>query len=61
MPMLNFIDETYTARITAGETPVAMWAVVDTALGHTVLETSSCSNCSSESLAGTLVDVTATG
>ena len=47
MPVLNYSDETYTVRITVDETPNAMWAIVDTAMAHTVLETTSCASCGS--------------
>jgi len=61
MPMLNYIDQTYTVRITANEDPNVMQAVVDTAMAYTVLETDACSNCASDSdaLAGTVLTVSA--
>lgn len=45
MPILNQTDETYTVRITVDETPSAMWAIFDTAMADTVLETTDCSDC----------------
>lgn len=58
MPMLNFIDETFTVKITTGSAantaPNYMQAVVDTALAYTVLETTVCTDCSSDLTEGGL-------
>ena len=45
MPALNFYDETFVIRITVDETPTEMWALMDTGLGHTVLQTANCADC----------------
>ena len=45
MPVLNYLDETYTVRITVGENSNEMWAVFDTAMSETVIETTSCTSC----------------
>jgi len=47
MNVLNFYDEVMTFQITVDETPNAMQAVVDTGLGHTVIETTACADCAS--------------
>jgi len=45
MQVLNYFDELYTIHIAVTETPKSMWVVVDTGLGNTVLETTSCALC----------------
>lgn len=45
MPLLNLQDETFTFRVTVDETSTDMYAVVDTSLGYTVIETTGCTNC----------------
>lgn len=45
MPMLNFIDESFMARITVSGSNTEMWAIVDTGLAFTVLETTDCATC----------------
>lgn len=57
--MLNYIDETYTVRITADDTAVAMQAIVDTAMAYTSLETTDCADCVADNAAeaGSEIDV----
>ena len=47
MPVLNIADEAYTVRVTAGENNTGIQAIIDTSLGHTVIETTACTNCAS--------------
>ena len=60
MPMLNYIDETYTVRVKADETGVVMQAIVDTAMAYTALETTDCTDCvaNNDALAGNELDTT---
>ena len=45
MTVLNWYDEIYTFQISVGETPTTMQATLDTAMAHTVIETTDCSAC----------------
>lgn len=47
MPVLNFVDKTFTIRITVTEAPDEMRAMLDTSMSDTVIQTTDCSNCSS--------------
>ena len=53
MPMLNYIDTTYTIKIIPGEdqtsAPINMQAIVDTAMANVVLETLDCTTCANSS------------
>lgn len=45
MTVLNWYDEIYTFQISVDETPTTMQATLDTAMGHTVIETTDCTDC----------------
>ncbi len=51
--MLNFYDETFAIRITVAEAPNAMYAILDTGMAHTVIETAVCSNCAATTVTAT--------
>ena len=59
MPVINYIDQTYAVRITANEVPNPMWAIVDSGLAFTVLETTGCANCGASLVNGANLDKTA--
>ena len=51
--MLNFYDETFAIRITVAEAPTEMYAILDTGMAHTVIETAACSNCAAKKVTAT--------
>jgi len=55
-PVLNYFDETFVIRITVDEIPDEMFAILDTGMAHTVIETTTCTGCGASGTSST-VDV----
>jgi hypothetical protein len=52
--MLNYFDETFVIRITVDEVPDEMFAILDTGMAYTVIETATCTGCGANGTSNTI-------